>query len=44
METAWNSDDEHAFTLLLEGELDKIHDFQKFKVSRTYITLRTFAN
>ncbi|TFK99433.1 VTC domain-containing protein [Pterulicium gracile] len=33
VETAWNSDDEHAFTLLLEGELDKIHDFQKFKTS-----------
>ena len=28
----WNDVDEQEFTTLLEGELDKIHDFQKAKV------------
>lgn len=28
----WNATDEEEFTNLLEGELDKIHDFQKAKV------------
>lgn len=29
---SWDSADEHAFTQMLERELDKIHDFQKAKV------------
>jgi hypothetical protein len=29
----WTAEDEHEFTLKLEKELDKIHDFQKAKVS-----------
>jgi hypothetical protein len=28
----WNATDEEEFTSMLEGELDKIHDFQKAKV------------
>jgi SPX domain protein involved in polyphosphate accumulation len=28
----WNTTDEQEFTTMLEGELDKIHDFQKAKV------------
>jgi SPX domain protein involved in polyphosphate accumulation len=28
----WNAADEAEFTNMLEGELDKIHDFQKAKV------------
>ena len=28
----WNATDEREFTNMLEGELDKIHDFQKTKV------------
>ena len=29
----WNDEDEEKFKALLEKELDKIHDFQKFKTS-----------
>ena len=31
----WDATDEHEFTNMLEGELDKIHDFQKAKVCAT---------
>ena len=34
----WNEADEQEFTALLEKELDKIHDFQKFKVTLCQIS------
>ncbi|KAL0953247.1 hypothetical protein HGRIS_004500 [Hohenbuehelia grisea] len=32
-ERQWTEDDEQAFTVMLEKELDKVHDFQKAKTS-----------
>lgn len=37
----WTAKDENEFTVMLTKELDKIHDFQKAKVSlcSTYVKL-----